>query len=353
MQRFIALLPIVLMLTSCAGQVKSNLTPGNAESLGSELITDVAHNPDTTPPIEDPYFIVSKDTFSEYGPGSITRNILQDRNGNYWFATWEGILSYDGQRFTNYTLKDNLKKFHVFSVLEDRTGNLWFGTIGGGVYRYNGKTFSLFTTANGLPNNLILCMFEDHDGNIWIGTDDGVSRFNGQTFTNFSTADGLSGVSVNSIMQDKTGKLWFGTRYGARGDVSYYDGKSFTLFTSKKGYDFSNVRSIIEDKAGNIWIGGQTGLYRYDGKKLASLSTNFIGYIFEDKAGNIWLSEGEDNGMVLTRYDGVTFTKIKSDEQVFGIMEDKAGNIWFGTVYGAYRYDPSQEGGGQVFTNFR
>lgn len=302
----------------------------------------------------DPYFATTRDTISTHGPKNITRNVLQDKKGNFWFATWEGIIRYDGKVFTNFTLKEDLIKFHVFSVLEDKQGNLWFGTIRGGVYRYDGKSFTLFTTKDGLANDMVLCMLEDRSGNIWFGTDEGVSRYNGKTFTNFSTQDGLSGRSVNSMIQDKSGKIWFGTRYGISGDVSCFDpsvmqridGKFFTPFTNKEGLTFSNVRSILEDKNGNIWIGGQDGLFRYDGRSVTAISKKFIGYIFEDKSGNLWLSEDQSDGWGLCKYNGVSATKIFANSMIFGVTEDRSGNIWCGTVNGVYRYD------GKSFNNF-
>ena len=57
-------------------------------------------------------------------------------------------------------------------------------------------------------------------------------------------------------------------------------------------------------------------------------------------------SKVNSNEMTLTKYDGKSFTKIKSAQQVFGITEDRTGNIWFGTQEGVCRYD------GQSFTNF-
>src|SRR6478736_5293480 len=76
----------------------------------------------------DPYFINSRDTFSKYAPDHITRDVLQDRQGNFWFATWMGIVKYDGKLFTNYTLKDDLVRFHIVCCFEDSKGRLWFGT---------------------------------------------------------------------------------------------------------------------------------------------------------------------------------------------------------------------------------
>lgn len=296
-------------------------------------------------PPEDPYFVVVPDTLATHGPGNITRSVLQDRTGRIWLASWEGIISYDGKVFTNHTLKDGLRKFHVFSILEDPSGNLWFGTIGGGVYRFDGRAFTLFNTISGLVDDAVLCMLADNMGNIWFGTSNGVSRFDGSNFTNFTTADGLASNNVNALLQDKTGNIWF----GSFGGVNWYDGRSMTKFAPPSAQPFQNVRSLIEDRAGNAWIGSQDGLYRYDGKSLTRFSRNFAGCVFEDHTGTLWLSEGTPNGhdMSFSRYDGSTFVRLKSWRQVFGITEDKAGHIWFGTETGVCRYD------GNTFAEFK
>ena len=327
--------------------------------------------PNPIPIPEDPYFVLTKDTFSTSGPKDITRNVLEDRDGNIWLSSWEGIIRYDGNGFINYTLKEGLRQFHVFSILEDRAGHIWFGTIRGGLYRYDpaadpssrqfdpSKTgsspFTLFTTADGLANDMILCMMQDKDGMIWIGTDEGVSRYDpskrhthgSKVFTNFTTADGLCGNSVNSIVQDAQGRIWFGTRGGESGDACYYDGQSCTLVTNALGSRFSNVRMILEDQHGVIWIGGEDGLYRYEplnatatgGRFMTAITKDFIGYIFEDKAGSLWLSQGHGHRFSLHRYDGKTSVSIASRDMIFGITEDRNGNIWFGTTDGVVRYD--------------
>jgi hypothetical protein len=40
----------------------------------------------------DPYFVENQDLVSNHGPEVITRNIIQDKNGYFWFATWNGIV---------------------------------------------------------------------------------------------------------------------------------------------------------------------------------------------------------------------------------------------------------------------
>ena len=146
-------LPILLLLMctiSCAGQdLKKGWINGPARSTDLQTLIKAGI---------DPYFIESTDTLSAHGPGHITRDLLQDRNGTMWFATWKGIISYDGKVFTNHTLKDNLIHFHVVSVFEDSKGNIWCGTARGGLYRYNTSTpgFKLFTTKESPTSSLII-----------------------------------------------------------------------------------------------------------------------------------------------------------------------------------------------------
>ncbi|HNP98626.1 MAG TPA: two-component regulator propeller domain-containing protein, partial [Bacteroidia bacterium] len=298
----------------------------------------------------DPYFVETEDPFSTKGPQCIVRNLIQDKAGNLWLATWHGIIKYDGTTFTNYTLKEGLIHFHVTTLFEDSKGNIWFGTARGGVYRYDGRSFTLYTTKNGMIDNTANCIAEDKNGNIWIGTEKGASRFDGKTFIHFTSEDGLSDNYVNAILKDKTGMIWFGTKNG----INRYDGKSFATFTDKNKLPFKQVASLFEDKNGNIWIGsgseqaGGKGLCQYNGKSVrTSISPYYVMYMCQDKKGNLWLAhnKGSDNvNFALYCYDGKLFTKIieqnKTDNPViFGIIEDKSGNIWFGTTKGVCRYD--------------
>ena len=330
-----ALFLTLVFFTSCKGQVKTELPKGSIKSEPANVITSS-------------------------GPNRITRNIIQDRKGNIWIASWQGDFRYDGKSFTNITMKVSCARF--FSVLEDRKGNFWFGSIGSGIYYYDGKSFKNFTTKEGLASNEVTCIYEDKTGNIWFGTGDGASRYNGKSFRNYTMKEGLPSNDINSIIEDKTGKFWFGTR----GYASVYDGKTFTVFTHK-GKPFTNVRTIIEDKKGNIWLGGSDGLWRYDGNTFTNFTEKFVGYVYEDKEGNIlissqsahdksWTSSYEKSltssqsaygqGWALSRYDGKslsnkkpTVTEITNRPMVFGILEDGKGNIWFGAVDGVYRYD--------------
>ena len=315
----------------------------------------------------DPYFVETRDTVYTLGPRSIVRDLLQDRRGNYWFASWQGIISYNGLVYTNHTLKHGLIHFHVFSVFEDRKGTLWFGTVRGGLYRYDGASFTLFTTKDGLADNTVDCMAEDRAGNLWFGTPAGASRYGGKAFTTYTQADGMPDGLVTSILLDKRGTMWFGARSGKYGvpggGIACFDGKTFTPFTTNAGVPFSAVSALLEAKDGTIWIGRMDGLSRYDplaskqSGPIADVANYSVGYLLEDRHGAIWVSGSEPNthyskdrlpySGVLWRYDGEAFTKViqkydLGDSQVFGIAEDKAGHILFGTMKGGCKWDGAE-----------
>lgn len=300
----------------------------------------------------------TKEVTTSHGPSRMVRTIRQDRNGNIWLASPEGIIRYDGKSFTNITSKEISARF--FSVLEDRKGNFWFASIGSGVFYYDGKSFRNYTTKDGLANDQVPFIYEDKTGDTWFGTVSGASRYDGKSFRNYKMNEQSPDSNVwakydndvNSIIEDKTGKLWFGTR----GKAYIYNGKTFTILTHD-GKTFWNVRTIIQDKNGNIWLGGDDGLWRYDGRTFFSLTQNFVGYIYEDKKGNIWTTSknANDDRWALSRYDEKSLfekkpavTEIMSQSgMLLGILEANDGSIWFGSGGGVYRYD------GNTTTDFK
>ncbi|MDN3671791.1 two-component regulator propeller domain-containing protein [Flavobacterium branchiarum] len=308
--------------------------------------------------IEGEKIIINSETKRVITPDelpSLSRNIIQDRKGNIWIATFTGVFRYDGNSFTNITSK--VIPFRFFSILEDKKGNFWFGSIGSGAYYYDGKSFQNFTIKEGLLNNEVTSIYEDKKGTIWFGVSGGASRFDGKSFQNYiiegnemnvdltgKTFPSRRPYEVNSIIEDKKGKIWFATR----SNTFAYDGKTFSVF-SHNDKPFKNVRSIIEDKKGNIWLGGADGLWRYDGNTFTNFTKNFTGYIIEDTKGNIWTTtqKGNSQSWALFHYDGNSLSDKKpivteistADNVLFGILEARNGDIWFGSMNGVHRYD--------------
>ena len=67
--------------------------------------------------------------------------ILQDRKGNMWFATWDGINKFNGYVFRTYKAKFdnriNLTNNRADHMYEDKYGFLWLQTYDNQVYRFD------------------------------------------------------------------------------------------------------------------------------------------------------------------------------------------------------------------------
>lgn len=265
-------------------------------------------------------------------------DILEAKDGKIWIGTKAGICVYDGKTFVEIqmpllkrqaTNKNKLPQTPiVYDIIQDKSGQLWFATIDG-VYIYDGKSFTPFIideAANGFlsSNDKVERILEDNAGNIWFGgrTNEGVFRYDGKSVTNLKLKTitlHFESRQVNHSwawpqLQDKNGNIWFSNWGGAY----CYDGNTFTSFTINEGLAGYNgvVAKIIEDKNGNLLFGGDGGLSRYDGKSFTcfknGLINTWIWSITEDKSGNIWVGTRE-TGLYL--FDGKTFTNYSDYKQ--------------------------------------
>ena len=59
-------------------------------------------------------------------------SIAQTPDGYLWLGTEEGLVRFDGLRFTVFDRSNTpeLKSNDIYALLVDRTGNLWIGTGG-------------------------------------------------------------------------------------------------------------------------------------------------------------------------------------------------------------------------------
>src|SRR5437899_4549364 len=104
-------------------------------------------------------------------PQTTVTAIAQTTEGYLWLATEEGLVRFDGVRFTVFD-KENTPALHsnnIQALVADRLGNLWIGSRGGGLIRLKDGEFSTYTSKDGLSNEVILSLFEDSKGNLWIG----------------------------------------------------------------------------------------------------------------------------------------------------------------------------------------
>lgn len=354
-----------IFITSCNGQIKTQQGTVREINVGSTV--SIKQQEDGLSEIKIDSIKQSKLDFSSIDGhfDKIYSNVhrgFQDKAGNVWFGTTgAGAVRFDGKFFNHITTKDRFNNNSVTPLLEDKQGNIWFSTADG-IYRYDGKTFTNVPTTSADKSNVqtfthntslkptsasmsVISVMQDKKGSIWFGTEtSGVYHFDGKNFTNILLQKGISnngGLRLNtitSILEDKDGNIWFAS-WNNEG-LCRYDGKSIVSFTPKNGLGDDMIYSILEDEIGNIWIGTRNhGVWRYDGKIFTNISgktdlkDESIYSIERDKKGSFWFAT-QSKGV--WRYDGELFTNFTtkdglSNNSVFCIVVEKTGNLWFGT----------------------
>lgn len=103
---------------------------------------------------------------------------------------------------------------YVFDLLVAQDDTVWAGTWGGGVSHFDGETWTNYSVRDGLAGNVVYSVAQDAGGNMWFGTDGGLSYFDGKTWRVFTQADGLLDNNIYAIMPEADGQLWIGSRSG-------------------------------------------------------------------------------------------------------------------------------------------
>jgi signal transduction histidine kinase/ligand-binding sensor domain-containing protein len=290
-------------------------------------------------------------------PQNSAQALCQTRDGYLWIGTEEGLVRFDGTRFTVFDAEhtDGLHANTIQALMEDHTGALWIGTSGGGVSRYKNGVFTAFNTANGLANNFVSSIIEDRTVSsasstdtavaVWIGTlGGGVSRFHNGHFTTLSTNEGLTHNLVFTLAQDRTGTLWIGTNGGG---VNCYRNGTLTALTTANGLCHNLVRALCEDRAGGMWIGTfGGGVQHYHNGTFTTFTTqhgladNLVWSLCQDALGTLWIGTfgGGLNRCVQGKFQRFSSANGLSSDLVRSVFADREGALWVGTVGGLNRF---------------
>ncbi|MBX7219734.1 MAG: response regulator [Blastocatellia bacterium] len=286
------------------------------------------------------------DVWQDGLPQNTVTAITQTRDGYLWLGTYEGLVRFDGVRFTVFSNSNTkgLQGKSVLSLLEDRSGRLWIAMLDGGLGCFSNGVFRTYTTQDGLPHNFIGYLYEDRHGTVWVATvNKGVCAFRDGKFDSHPFKTPLPSLRVYSMFEDSRGVLWVGTSNGL---FALRDG-NLTAYSTKDGLPHDNINALFEDSAGQLWIGTfggglcsyRDGVFTNHPIAAGQLGT-LIWTIREDKDRNLWI--GTENGGLYRFRDGVfSAYSVKdglSSDTVRAIYEDREGSLWAGTNGGLNRF---------------
>jgi PAS domain S-box-containing protein len=332
---------------------------------------------------DDPEYIIDVWETDQGLPENSATAMVQTPDGHLWFGTFNGLVRFDGVRFTVFDRSNTpqLPSAAIVNLHLDRAGRLWISTDRGLVVVEGGRWTTIDRAAgwtgdyvrffaDGAHGELYLTSFDrklfradgskvqaiptpmledehrrgailtvDGGGRVWLTH----HRFIGEW------ADGRweSRIAPSPANPEdvgagrgRDGSLWVLDR---RRLAKYVDGSR--VFETAPPFPLRGFWSLQEDSAGHIWICSfMSGLYRFtprDGRwrhftMESGLSYNSVRFVFEDRESNLWVGT---SGGGLLRFKRRTFStwgtaQGLSERVVKSVSEDRQGQIVVGT-YGA------------------
>ena len=101
-------------------------------------------------------------------PQNTVRDIVQTRDGYLWLSTHDGLVRFDGVRFTvfNKSNSPGIITNRFVHLYEDAQGDLWAITENNRLTRLHQGRFVTYTSENGLPENVVNPLGDDGYGNL-------------------------------------------------------------------------------------------------------------------------------------------------------------------------------------------
>lgn len=251
----------------------------------------------------------------------LVQSLWEDANGKIWIgATGNIFVAHEGA----VEWIAGAKGHNVLAIRQDRAGDVWAATDEGILQYRNYRLVAEHSVKDGLPNEFFTTIHEDRQGDLWFGGYGGLSKFKDGKFTNYTTEQGLVGNYVRSIYEDADGVFWIGT-YDA-GLSRFKDGK-FVNYKVADGLYNSGVFAIEEDARGNFWISSNRGIYRVKRRELMDFADGKIEKITS-------VGYGKADGMLSTECNG---------GRQPASVKDRDGRIWFPTQDGVAIVEPENE----------
>jgi len=236
----------------------------------------------------------------------------------------------------SWTVADGLPVNSINALLQSRDGYIWAATYDG-LVRFDGVRFTVFNTANspGLPNNRITNLLEARDGALWLRTEQSqLVRFHDGVFTHLGAERGVAAPANGALYQDASGTLWVGTERGL-GFI-----RDNRLVPVAAEVIRGRVAAIVERRDGSIWAGlAAGGLFRIQGDSaqaiaaLNGLAAEGVTALYEDPLGTLWI--GTTKGV--WRYGDAPEPVLRTDGPLGFRASPRTAELWVQTLEAVYR----------------
>lgn len=269
--------------------------------------------------------------------GEVAGESFEDRDGNVWVATANGI-----ERFRETKLTPTLLPSPQIppSVVAAADGAVWIGGYGAALLASGDR---LISHPEGPVE--ISCAYRDFDGGLWFGGTAGMwhappTAFPLDTrFTRVPLPKESGPGEVQAIARTLTGDLWVSIRGGRKIGVFRRRHGEWSIAPLPSEFSNQYARTVVADSAGRVWLG-------YTDNRLVSIDGDSV-RVFTEREGlhvatvttvvirgtRTWI--GGEFGVALLESGRIReITAVEPFVGISGLVETEVGDLWLNGTSG-------------------
>jgi signal transduction histidine kinase/ligand-binding sensor domain-containing protein len=261
--------------------------------------------------------------------GAVYR-LLKDRDAALWIGVFNGGLVHIHEGRTDlFAQLDGLSGNAINALFQDREGNVWVATSEG-LDRFRSYIVPTWTVRQGLPFGAGAAVLAASDGSVWTDNGGGLGRLFHSQVTAYrqrprelsSSVDSLATREIvyhdlptnfNALFQSHDGRIWASS---SRGGLGYFDNQQYHPVGS---IGKTSLDALAEDTNGDLWVAARNdGLFRlHAGKVVEKISWESLGrkdhgwrLAVDHASGGLWFAYPNGgiaylkNGKVRASYSG-------------------------------------------------
>jgi PAS domain S-box-containing protein len=263
-------------------------------------------------------------------------SLLRDHNGGLWIGASvdAGLLHVHKGRTDRFTPSDGLSGGAVSCFFEDREGNIWVATVDG-LDRFRNFAVSTISVKQGLSSRGVSSILAARDGTVWIGTGDGLNRWKDGQITIYRKRSAQAVRVGAKQRKELPGSTRSTSGSGLTGEVREIP---------VTGLPDDTVDSLFQDNRGRIWVGTERGVAVLESDRFIPISSVPDGIVFSitgDSAANVWISH--ENGLFHLLQASVTeripWASLGRKDVATALLRDPVGGgLWLGFNDGGVAY---------------
>jgi signal transduction histidine kinase/ligand-binding sensor domain-containing protein len=333
--------------------------------------------------------------------GAVANTVFEDREGNIWVLTDDGIDQFHASRMRLLSLPsvlgqaqavlaspdgelwvDNkyfrsidsapepfaprpIQKDLITTLYRDPLGGVWCANLEG-LWKLNGNKrikVALPPELERSPGFSVYSMAMDADGVLWINVDQAPWRFKDGVWQKYGNIPALKGVSVFGMASVPDKSFWFG---GINGTILILKNGKVHELGRTQGLDLGGIMQIVPYHKG-IFISGEKGLAFFDGERVIRIRGEHdqvfpgISGLVIMPNGDVWANSGigliniraAEIGLALSNPQHlVSFHRFDENDGLIGtapsalplpsMVRTSANDLIISTTSGVFRLDPNR-----------